>query len=97
MLKKFIVTAVASTIVTLSVVGTAMMIAVIDEDGRTTRRRRQIKLGDKIQWESSGQYMFAEPKKVVDIKDDPEHGMYVFVEGVTTGIPITEVVMSNSF
>lgn len=48
--------------------------------------------GDMIQWESSGAFVFPEPRKVTQVHDS-EMGIYVFVEGSYTGIPVDQVVV----
>ena len=53
-----------------------------------------VKVGDMVQWESNGAYVFSEPKKVVKVD---RHGSekFVFVEGSGTGIPIKQVFKIN--
>lgn len=53
----------------------------------------QVRVGDLIQWESHGSFVFSEPKKVENVAKDVESGSYVFVEGSRTGIPIEQVVV----
>jgi hypothetical protein len=51
-------------------------------------------VGDRVQWTSRGQMMFPEPLPVVTGLS--EDGQYVFVEGTTTGLPVTEVTVMES-
>jgi hypothetical protein len=51
-----------------------------------------VKVGEYVQWESGGKYMFPTPRKVVSINEDPIFGPYVFVEGSKCGIPFREIV-----
>lgn len=53
---------------------------------------RLVEQGDMIQWESGGAFVFENPKKVSSVHDS-DMGMYVFVEGSSTGIPIEQVVL----
>lgn len=48
--------------------------------------------GDMIQWESSGKFVFPVPRKVERVHES-EMGIYVFVEGSSTGIPADQVVL----
>jgi hypothetical protein len=50
--------------------------------------RLDVAIGDYIQWESQGMLQFVAPKRVTGISDDSE---YVFVEGETTGVPMSQV------
>ena len=54
-----------------------------------------VKPGDMIQWECGGSYVFPEPRKVSHVEDS-DMGIFVFVEGNSTGIPIDQVVVKNS-
>jgi len=48
----------------------------------------EIKIGDEVQWTSQGTDQFAEPRKIKSISED---GKYAFVEGSDTGIPVSEL------
>ena len=45
------------------------------------------KIGDFIQWTSQGVDQFQEPHRIVGVSED---GLYVFVEGTTTGVPMSQ-------
>lgn len=45
-------------------------------------------VGDYVQWESGGQIQFREPKRVRALAED---GLWAFVEGSDTGLPIKEL------
>ena len=47
--------------------------------------------GDMVQWDSGGTLVFPEPKAVTRI-DKSNIGIYVFVEGSKSGIPIHQIV-----
>lgn len=46
-------------------------------------------VGERVQWVSNGQQQFAEPRKVTGLSPD---GKFVFVEGSSTGLPVSELV-----
>lgn len=48
----------------------------------------RVKVGDSIQWEPAGVLQFAEAKRVTGVS---EAGDFVFVEGSSTGLPMSEV------
>lgn len=50
--------------------------------------RPPIAVGEYVQWESAGALQFADPKRVTGLSED---GLWVFVEGSKTGLPIKEV------
>jgi len=52
----------------------------------------EVKIGDSVQWTSQGADQFVEPKKIKSISED---GKYAFVEGSDTGIPVTELSVSE--
>lgn len=45
-------------------------------------------IGDYVQWESSGQIQFQEPKRVRALAED---GLWAFVDGSDTGLPVKEL------
>ena len=45
-------------------------------------------IGDYVQWESGGQIQFPEPKRIRALMDD---GLWAFVDGSDTGLPIKEL------
>lgn len=49
---------------------------------------KEVKIGDEVQWTSQGTDQFAEPRKIKSISED---GKYAFVEGSDTGIPVSEL------
>lgn len=58
-----------------------------DEDTKG-EEKTTVKVGDFVQWESQGMLQFHDPKRVMRFSDD---GKFLFVEGVNTGIPVSEV------
>jgi hypothetical protein len=48
----------------------------------------RIDVGDLVQCEVQGAWVFPEPRRVREIRHDPTHGAYVFVEGVGGGFPL---------
>jgi hypothetical protein len=48
----------------------------------------EVKIGDSVQWTSQGTDQFTEPRKIKSISED---GKYAFVEGSDTGIPVSEL------
>lgn len=63
-----------------------------EERAREQERQKQPKVGDFVQWESAGTYQFAEPRKVTEVSDD---GEFIFVEGISTGIPMVETILTQ--
>ena len=53
---------------------------------------QDIQEGDMVQWESRGAFVFPEPKRVSRVHDS-DMGIYVFVEGTGTGIPVDQIVL----
>lgn len=53
-----------------------------------------IQIGDMIQWESKGAFVFPIPRKVINIEGGVT-GKYIFVEDSGCGIPIEQVVLVN--
>ena len=51
---------------------------------------QKIKIGDSIQWEINGSNQFVTPKIVEKIEVAPDGSYYLFVEGVSTGIPAAQ-------
>ncbi len=49
-----------------------------------------IKVGEYVQWESSGVIQFAEPRQVTGLSED---GIYAFVTGTSSGVPIKELTL----
>ena len=45
-------------------------------------------IGDHVQWESSGQIQFQEPKRIRALTED---GLWAFVDGSDTGLPVKEL------
>ena len=61
--------------------------------GRKNRKTiTQVRLGDMVQWESRGSFVFPQPRRVVNIEEH-QLGTYIFVEGSDTGIPVEQVVV----
>jgi hypothetical protein len=50
-----------------------------------------VEVGDFVQWESQGAWQFATPLPVTEIRQEEEHGRFVFVEGHRAGLPMNEV------
>lgn len=72
----------------------------LDQETRRANSRRKpkkptIKVGDMVQWETSGKYMFPSPKKVERIEESAEHGDHLFVEECSTGIPVTQCILMS--
>lgn len=80
--------ALAAMFTTGAIVGGYVVAVVLDALGR------EIKEGDLIQWECNGKYMFPAAKRVARIENS-EHGVFLFVEGEKTGIPIAEAQKVN--
>lgn len=51
------------------------------------------KVGDLVQWTSSGVDQFTEPRRLMGLSDD---GLWAFVDGSTTGIPVEELMITES-
>jgi hypothetical protein len=49
-----------------------------------------LKIGDSVQWESAGQIQFTEPRRIRGFSPD---GLWAFVDGESTGLPIGELTM----
>ena len=52
----------------------------------------EVKIGNLVQWESMGTFLFQTPRKVERIEEGAD-GKYIFVEGTKTGIPIEQVIV----
>jgi hypothetical protein len=63
-----------------------------DEEKEKDGNRVYPKVGDYVQWESSGQLQFAEPKRIREISPD---GHWAFVEGSNTGMPVDELTIEK--
>ena len=50
-------------------------------------------VGDFVQWESQGILQFSEPKRVRALSAD---GTHVFVDGTSTGLPVTDLVRASA-
>lgn len=61
-----------------------------DDAGREPR----IKVGDTVQWTSGGVDQLAMPVRVVSISPD---GLYAFLEGSNTGLPVEELTVATAF
>jgi hypothetical protein len=57
-------------------------------DEKSEELSPQIEPGVWVQWTSQGVAQFEQPRKVLGLSDDQD---YAFVEGTTTGIPVTEL------
>lgn len=51
-----------------------------------------VRVGDDIQWESNGAFVFEQPRTVTSVTK-AESGIFVFVEEGSTGIPVEQVVV----
>jgi hypothetical protein len=58
------------------------------DDGSVQQNSPQI--GDYIQWESNGQIQFQEPRRIRALAQD---GLWAFVEGSDTGLPVGELIV----
>jgi hypothetical protein len=69
----------------------------IDDKGKEVPNdliTQEVAIGDYIQWESGGAWVFDQPKRVRAIQ--PHEGEdWVFVDGSTTGIPMSEVTVEQ--
>lgn len=77
-----------------AIAATAVLTKALEEallEGKL-KAKTAIQVGDDINWESDGMLMFPKPKQVLRIIDSEEHGKYVFVDGVDTGIPYDQCV-----
>jgi len=63
-----------------------------EEDGANSGERPGPKIGDLVQWESGGQIQFIEPRKIRDFSSD---GLWAFVEGDSTGLPVGELTITE--
>ena len=62
-------------------------------NGKKNRKTvSNVRLGDWVQWDSKGAFVFPQPREVTNIRHS-EHGVYVFVEGSHTGIPSEQCVV----
>jgi hypothetical protein len=75
------------------VIGIAL--AELMQDKKSKKSVSRVNVGDLVQWESMGSFVFTTPRKVDRIVDG-EWGFYVFVEDSTVGIPIEQVVVVRS-
>jgi hypothetical protein len=51
-----------------------------------------IREGDYVQWESGGTWQFSMPRRVTGFSND---GEWVFVEGSSTGVPVSELIAAD--
>jgi hypothetical protein len=59
-------------------------------------QKQNLNIGDEVLWENSGLMQWEEPKKIRSIQEDPKSKRkFAFVEGVTTGIPIDELILNQ--
>jgi hypothetical protein len=49
-------------------------------------------VGDYVQWESQGTLQFTEPKRIREISED---GLWAFVDGSNTGVPVKQVTTAD--
>lgn len=78
----------------LSAVTAGAVFAALAVSGMKKPRKTiaHVKEGDMVQWDSRGTFVFPQPRKVTNVNDSA-HGIYVFVEGSGTGIPIEQIVV----
>lgn len=57
---------------------------------KSSKTSPKIELGDLIQWESQGVLQFQQPARVREIRNDPQHGLFLFVEGHAGGVPLEQ-------
>ena len=77
---------------TIAAVGS--LLCLLPENPLPKDRRKpifDIAPGDMVQWDSMGRFVFDAPKRVERVENS-EFGLYVFVEGGSTGIPIEDCV-----
>jgi hypothetical protein len=60
--------------------------------GKNSGRAVLPQIGSLVQWESGGQIQFTEPKRVRGLTED---GLWAFVDGSDTGLPIKELIVVN--
>lgn len=63
------------------------------QDGVNTEQASAIKVGALVQWESGGMLQFPEARRVTFISED---GLFVFVDGEKTGLPVGEVTVMET-
>ena len=59
-------------------------------DGK--EKSTSFRIGSWVQWESQGVLRFTEPKKLQRLSED---GQFAFVEGSTTGIPVSQLIAAE--
>jgi len=52
----------------------------------------KVKVGDLVQWQSQGVFIFPQPKVVTEVQEYRD-GAYVFVDGERTGFPIEQIIV----
>ena len=71
----------------------------LDPEGKWmeySAKKQILDVGDKVTWENSSLPEWEEPKTIKSIQEDPKSGRkYALVEGVTTGIPLDELVLNG--
>lgn len=55
------------------------------------KKKTKLEVGDLVQWECRGAFMFKEPKKIISITSYKDE-QFVLVEDVSTGIPINQII-----
>jgi hypothetical protein len=63
-----------------------------ENGGDAANEGRSVSMGDLIQWTSQGVDQLPQPRRVVGISDD---GLWAFVEGSKTGLPMNELSVRN--
>lgn len=64
------------------------VISEVQDTGGETGSKYVPKVGDYVQWEPKGILQFREPRRITSISGD---GVYAFVDGSSTGLPIGEL------
>ena len=71
----------------------------LDPEGKWIKysvQKQYVNVGDEVLWENQGTVQWKEPKKIKSIQEDTKSKKkYAFVEGVTTGIPIEELILNQ--
>ena len=57
--------------------------------------KREVQIGDYVQWECNGAYQFEKPRKVLDILHDDTGKQWALVEETTTGLPVEQLILEQ--
>lgn len=64
----------------------------VQDKGEGGGSKYNLKVGDYVQWEPQGVLQFREPMRIASFSGD---GAYAFVEGSSTGLPISELTLQE--